>query len=305
MITYGIVGTVSNIDPDKVYDYHTAFDIKPTEVEYNVDINANQKAIKNVKLDQSSDNNVATIGLVKTLLPHIVNNVYREFFEEYSDFSDANIYGIRHGSSGVIINSFKPNITIPNKDLSIIREDGINVNGYTLTFNPSVVMEMVIVEHQKSPKMTSGASQKISKIPEYAKDFRNEWLFIRGINKKCGEFLKTLDFGGNLFNGPQANSFKYFIKKFLKAQEHGRLKDISGFYLKYFDVNNIDCLEEQLDNYRDLYVDPDSYEFDKECYDMCIDIDYPGFKELFKLISLFNDKIKIENPTFNLNFDSD
>ena len=46
MIAYGIVGTVSNIDPDKVYDYHTAFDTKPTEVVYNVDINANQKEIK-------------------------------------------------------------------------------------------------------------------------------------------------------------------------------------------------------------------------------------------------------------------
>ena len=47
LIAYGIVGTVSNIDPDKVYDYHTAFDIKPTEVMYNVDINANNK--KNIK----------------------------------------------------------------------------------------------------------------------------------------------------------------------------------------------------------------------------------------------------------------
>ena len=46
MIAYGIVSAVSNIDPDKVYDYHTAFDIKPTEVVYNVDINANQKEIK-------------------------------------------------------------------------------------------------------------------------------------------------------------------------------------------------------------------------------------------------------------------
>ena len=43
MIAYGIVGTFSNIDPDKVYDYHTAFDVKPTEVLYNVDINANNK----------------------------------------------------------------------------------------------------------------------------------------------------------------------------------------------------------------------------------------------------------------------
>ena len=45
MIAYGIRGIVSNIDPDKVYDYHTAFDIKPIEVVYNVDINANQKKL--------------------------------------------------------------------------------------------------------------------------------------------------------------------------------------------------------------------------------------------------------------------
>ena len=56
IITYGIVGTFSNIDPDKVYDYHTAFDIKPAEVVYNVDINVNQKEIKNIKLNRQNDN---------------------------------------------------------------------------------------------------------------------------------------------------------------------------------------------------------------------------------------------------------
>ena len=44
MIAYGIVGTASNIDPDKTYDYHTTFDIHPTKVVYNVDINANKKS---------------------------------------------------------------------------------------------------------------------------------------------------------------------------------------------------------------------------------------------------------------------
>ena len=60
MIAYGIMGTVSNIDPDKTYDYHTAFDIRPTEVKYNVDINANQRTIGNIKLDRNDDNKVAT-----------------------------------------------------------------------------------------------------------------------------------------------------------------------------------------------------------------------------------------------------
>ena len=38
----------------------------------------------------------------------------------------------------------------------------------------------------------SGSTQKHSKIPEYAKDFKNEWLYIRGINKLCGEFMQIL-----------------------------------------------------------------------------------------------------------------
>ena len=51
IIAYGIMSKVSNIDPDKVYDYHSAFDIQKTQVKYNVDINANQKAIRNIKLE--------------------------------------------------------------------------------------------------------------------------------------------------------------------------------------------------------------------------------------------------------------
>ena len=84
---------------------------------YNVDINANQKVIKNVKLDKSVGNSVATVAMVKELIPYTTNYFYRQYFEEFYDFADANNYGINIGSSGVIINSFKPNITIPNKDL--------------------------------------------------------------------------------------------------------------------------------------------------------------------------------------------
>ena len=136
---------------------------------------------------------------------------------------------------------------------------------------------------------------------------------MRGINKECGEFIKRLDFGEDIFISSRANSIKYFIGKFLKAQELGYLKDVSGFCLKYYDVNNIDCLEEQLDNYRDLYFDPDSYEFDQEYYDLHVDRAYPGFKELLGLVSLLNDKVKSEELTFSdfmsntssLSFDSD
>ena len=138
MIAYGIVGTVSNIDPDKVYDYHTAFDIKPTEVVYNVNINANQKEIKNIKLNRNSDNSAATVALVKELAPFTKDALYRLYFSEVYDFANADSYGINIGSSGVIINSVKPNITLPaNKDLDEIKKDGLNVNGYDVTFSPT------------------------------------------------------------------------------------------------------------------------------------------------------------------------
>ena len=138
MIAYGIVGTFANIDPDKVYDYHTAFDIKPTEVVYNVDINANQKEIKNIKLDRQNDNSAATVALVKELAPFTKNALYRLYFSEVYDFANADSYGINIGSSGVIINSVKPNITLSaNKDLDEIEKDGLRVNGYDVTFSPT------------------------------------------------------------------------------------------------------------------------------------------------------------------------
>ena len=95
------------------------------------------------------------------------------------------------------------------------------------------------------------------------------------------------------------------MKNFLKCLENGKIKDISNFYFSYFDANNIECLEEQMDYYCDLYVDPDSYEFDQEYYDLFIDRHYPGFKELIGLVSSFNDKIKREDPIVIFESDSD
>ena len=135
IIAYGIVGTFSNIDPDKVYDYHTAFDIKPTEVAYNVDINANNKKILNINLDRNSNNSAATVALVKELAPHTKNSLYRLYFSEFYDFTDADLYGLSRGVSGVIFNSLRPNITLPNRDLNDITNYGLNVKGYPVHFD--------------------------------------------------------------------------------------------------------------------------------------------------------------------------
>ena len=152
-------------------------------------------------------------------------------------------------------------------------------------------------------------SNTSNKIPEYAKDFKKEWLYIRGINKLCDEFMKFLgdntDSIEKVFWSSRARALIRHFKDVLEAQKIGKLQNISDFYFKYIDINNIECLKEQLDNYRDLYVDRDSYEFDEESYDLNIDIDFPGFRELFKLVSLFDDKIKREEPIFSCIPDSD
>ena len=145
MIAYGIMGTFSNIDPDKVYDYHTAFDVKPTEVVYNVDINANQKEIKNIKLDRNSNNSAATVALVKELAPHTKNTLYRNYFEEVFDFTDANNYKLSRGVSGVVFNYLKSitgnsirDIGIPNRTIDDIREKGLNITNYNISFSPPI-----------------------------------------------------------------------------------------------------------------------------------------------------------------------
>ena len=142
LITYGIVGKISNIDPDKVYDYHTAFDIKPTEVVYNVDINANNKKILNINLDRNSNNSAATVGMVNEIHPFTKNYIYRKYFEDFFDFNDSNIYVLNQTSSGVVFNSLSSitgnsarNITLPTKTIDNIKDGGLNVSGYTISYS--------------------------------------------------------------------------------------------------------------------------------------------------------------------------
>ena len=67
--------------------------------------------------------------------------------------------------------------------------------------------------------------KKTNKIPEYARDFRNEYLFIRGINKTCEIFVKKLDVDAKIFDTPQAYQLMLFFRRFLKAKELGYLDD--------------------------------------------------------------------------------
>ena len=89
---------------------------------YNVDINANQKVIKNIKIDPNDNSSAATIGQIKSMNNFTINNLYRKYFSDFYDFADADIYGINISSSGIIIHSLNLNITLPNRDISDIKK---------------------------------------------------------------------------------------------------------------------------------------------------------------------------------------
>ena len=136
IIAYGVFGKVSSIDPQKTYDYHTAFDIKPTEAVYNVDLDMNRKKILNIAPDKTRNNSVATVKMVKDLetklSPHIKNNAYREIFEEFYDLSDAGIYKVVQRPSGITFGGLIPNITFFRMNIANVWEGGLRIQNKPL-----------------------------------------------------------------------------------------------------------------------------------------------------------------------------
>ena len=126
-----------DLDPNKTYDYHTALDIKPTEVVYNVDLDMNRKKILNITPDRTKNNSAATVKMVKDLdtklSPHTKNNVYRKIFEEFYDLSDASNYKIIIGVSGIMVSGIKPNIYFLRMDIANIWAGGLRLQNTTLS----------------------------------------------------------------------------------------------------------------------------------------------------------------------------
>ena len=86
-----------------------------------------------------------------------------------------------------------------------------------------------------------------SKIPEYAREYKNEYLFIRGINKELNSFVDIHLISDDIDILRYHGRIKYFIKKFMIYQELGYLKDITNFTFKECDVKNIVYVDEHIE----------------------------------------------------------
>ena len=125
-------------------------------------------------------------------------------------------------------------------------------------------------------KMTENANNKIR---EYAREYKREYQFIRGINKEFKYFINKLDnLNNGLFESNISNRIKYNIKRFLRGQEKGKLKDISEFEIEYDIVFNLNKIKNKLINI-EQYLD-----FILNCYheeDLIFINPYPGFIDFY------------------------
>ena len=124
-----------------------------------------------------------------------------------------------------------------------------------------------------------------SKIPEYARNIKNEYLFIRGINKEFKYFVDNINEAyRGLFENHRVDRIKKFIKKFLLAQKLGYLNDVSNFEIESSDVDNLIKIKKNFHDFKQ-YIN-----FCKSCFDGDDEpfIDpYPGFKNFYDDFELF------------------
>ena len=157
---------------------------------------------------------------------------------------------------------------------------------------------MVSVAHFSTPPQTEliGKMMEIrnNKIPHYAENYKKEYLFIRGINKEIVYLINKLNtLNEGLFESKTVVRIKNIMKDFLRGQEKGKLKNISGMILPSDDFFNLININHQFDLYKQCYdafcdCDSDSDSDDGDGEYLVDGKPYPGFIEFY---DIFNQEI--------------
>ena len=146
----------------------------------------------------------------------------------------------------------------------------------------------------------------IKNIPDYAKDFKNEYLFIIGINNEFKYFLDNINEATNgLFENFRVDKINKFIRKFLLYQNSGYFKDLSNFEIKSSDVKNLIKIKKFFNDFNKFI------KYKKDCYrgdEQNFIIPFPGFKNIYYDFELCCSKFKIkyesEDRFYDFDYDS-
>ena len=127
--------------------------------------------------------------------------------------------------------------------------------------------------------------KKTNKIPDYARGYRNEYLFIRGINKTCGKFVKLIKENEEFYNSYEALRITSKIKEIKRL---GYSNNIRRIKFEIDDIENIEFIKSEIEEYRDLYLD-------EETYNIEVEYDNPGFKSFYKHFTRFYEELNYRN----------
>ena len=184
-----------------------------------------------------------------------------------------------------------------------------------------VVYKMVSATHFSTPyqteligKMTENANNK---IPHYAREYKKEYLYIKGLNKEFKYFKNKMDsLNHGLFESKKVDRIKYNMKIFLRAQEKGKFKNISGLMLPNDITYNLDLINKYFELYKlryDAFCDDDfvySRDSDDDSDDDSVGeylVDgkpYPGFIEFYDIFKNIYNQIQNEDCDSDSDCDS-
>ena len=132
----------------------------------------------------------------------------------------------------------------------------------------------------------------IKDIPDYARDFKNEYLFILGMNNEFKYFLDNMNEATRgLFENFRVDKIKKIIEKFLLYQNLGHFKDVSNFEIKSSDVKNLIKIKKNFNDFNKFI------KYKKDCYhgdEQNFIVPCPGFKNIYDDFELFCSKFKIK-----------
>ena len=140
---------------------------------------------------------------------------------------------------------------------------------------------MGILEHTSNYQK---CIKKTNKIPDYARDYKNEYLFIRGIYKICKKFVKLIKEREEFYNSYEALRI---ISKIKELKRFGYFNNIRRMKFEIDDVENIEFIKLEIEDYRDLYCDKYTGQLNIELYNIEADRDNPGFKSFYKHFTSF------------------
>ena len=124
-----------------------------------------------------------------------------------------------------------------------------------------------------------------NKIPEFAREYKREYQFIRGINKELKYVIDKIyyhsDYDG-IFDINTCNRIKNFIKRFLIAQEEGKLNDISDLVFSKENISSVIFIDNTI-----CFIINLEYDY--------IEKHYPYVKEFYDIFKKFFNKLKFDS----------